>query len=380
MSDQQANYAEDNRDGYLRRIGFYLRLLAFLALLYTAHFAASVLVPFVVAVMFALALAPLVRTLERIRIPSWLGAAGVVVVGLVLTGSAILAFSTPAAEWISEAPGKLRQLEPQFVAFRKPIESVKRAGEDVGDLTNIAEGSEDVTVVKVLPPSALDIAVSATPSALAALVAVIFFIYFLLASGQRVTSKLVRLLEYRVNEQKIVSVAQQVQTEMSHYLLTVASINFLLGCVTAIMLCYFEIPNPLLWGAVVATFNFAPYIGAVASSILLLLVALIEFKGLPEAIMVSGSFVAITVLEGQLFTPVILGRRLALSPYIVFIGIVFWGWLWGVPGALMAVPLMVCVKIVCDQIPETKWLAILVQREKLDAQNVAVERPNSPAG
>ena len=352
-----------------------LRILAALGILYTAYFAADILVPFVVAIMLALALAPMVRILEKIGVPAWLGAGMLLVGGLSLAVTGVIVLSTPAAEWVAEAPLKIRALEPKLLAFSKPIQSVKEAGKDVENLTSLNSDTDDITVVKVMPPDLFDVVLSGTPKFIAAMLAVLFFLYFLLASGQRVTMKLTRLLDYRVPREHLESLAQTIQSEMSHYLLTVACINLSLGIATATMLWSYQVPDPILWGAVVALLNFAPYIGAVTSTVMLAAVALVEFGNVAQALLVAGSFMLLTILEGQLITPVILGRRLALSPYVVFVGIIFFGWLWGIAGALMAVPLMVCAKIICEQIPETQWLAVLVQREQPNTQLPGLRRP-----
>ena len=311
-----------------RQTVIYIRILAVLAVLYTAYFAAPVLIPFVIAVMLTLALAPLVRVLAKCGVPERLGAAAVLLIGVASLSGVLVALSTPASEWLSQAPEKLRTIKPHIAVFQAPIQKVKEAGEDVGDLGILPAENKTVnkvTKVQVVPPDFIDVAVSATPSAIAAFLSVLFFVYFLLSSGPQVRSKLVRILEFRVPEESIADLAHQAQREMSRYLLTVSSVNFVLGALTALWLWYFRLPDPLLWGVIVMMLNFAPYVGAVISVAILLTVALIEFDSLAKASLITSGFCLLTVLEGQLLTPLILGRRLALSPYIVFLGIIFWG-------------------------------------------------------
>jgi predicted PurR-regulated permease PerM len=138
---------------------------------------------------------------------------------------------------------------------------------------------------------------------------------------------------------------------MSRYLAAVTLINLLLGAAVALAMHLLQMPNPLLWGTMVAILNFAPYIGALVSAAVLSLAALTTFPDIAAALAVPGTFLVLTVLEGQVITPAVLGRRTALSPAIVFISVIIWGWLWGIAGALMAVPIATSLKVICDHSP-----------------------------
>jgi predicted PurR-regulated permease PerM len=138
---------------------------------------------------------------------------------------------------------------------------------------------------------------------------------------------------------------------MSRYLAAVTLINLLLGAAVALSMQLLQMPNPILWGTMVAVLNFAPYIGALVSAAVLTLAALTTFPDVAKALAVPGTFLALTIMEGQVITPAVLGRRMALSPAIVFISVIIWGWLWGIAGALMAVPIATSLKVICDHSP-----------------------------
>jgi predicted PurR-regulated permease PerM len=132
--------------------------------------------------------------------------------------------------------------------------------------------------------------------------------------------------------------------------LTITLINAGLGLAVGIAMSWLGMPNPVLWGVMTGCFNFIPYLGAVSSAIILTLVALLTFDGLDRALLVPSMFMGLTTLEGFFVTPMIVGHRLTLNPVAIFIWLTFWGWLWGVPGMLLAVPLLATLKIVCDHI------------------------------
>jgi predicted PurR-regulated permease PerM len=177
---------------------------------------------------------------------------------------------------------------------------------------------------------------------------------------------------------RIVSIARRVQSDMSRYLAAVALINVLLGTAVALSMHLLQMPNPLLWGVMVAVLNFAPYIGALVSAAVLTLVALTTFPSIAEALMVPGTFLALTILEGQLITPAVLGRRMALSPAIVFVSVIIWGWLWGIAGALMAVPIATSLKVVCDHLPTLGLLGSFL-RDDSKATNALLKTARDPA-
>jgi predicted PurR-regulated permease PerM len=185
---------------------------------------------------------------------------------------------------------------------------------------------------------------------LATVGAVTILLYFLLASGDLFLLKLVRVLP-RFEDKKIaVTIVHEVRHDVSHYLLTITLINIGLGVATGIAMFWLGMPNPLLWGVMAASFNFIPYLGAMASAIILTLVALLTFDELGRILLVPGVFLVLTSLEGGFVTPAIVGRRLTLNPVAIFVWLTFWGWLWGVPGMLLAVPMLAILKIVCDHV------------------------------
>jgi predicted PurR-regulated permease PerM len=157
-------------------------------------------------------------------------------------------------------------------------------------------------------------------------------------------------------------VVRGIQNEVSRYILTTLTINVALGALTAAMLWLLRLPDPLLWGAVAMLANFIPYVGAIVTTAVLLVVGLAHFDGLGQALLPALCFAGLSGLEGNVVTPLILGRRMRLSPIAILIWLLVWGWLWGVPGALLAVPMLTSAKLIAEHVRGWAWFARIVQR------------------
>jgi predicted PurR-regulated permease PerM len=177
---------------------------------------------------------------------------------------------------------------------------------------------------------------------------VLFLTYFLLASGDLFLQKLIRVLPQFKDKKRAVSIAREIEAQVSTYILSTTAVNIGLGIVTAIAMMLLGLPNPMLWGLVVALLNYMPYVGAIASMALLGVAALLTFDTVGRALAVPGVFWVINMVESNVVTPLILSHRLQLNTVALFIGMTFWWFVWGIPGALMAVPMMAVIKIFCD--------------------------------
>lgn len=338
----------------LRRIAMAILLLLVLAVFWLAQ---AILVPLVLALLLSLLLSPVVSLLERVvRLPRPLASVVVilVVVGALVAGVAQLA--QPAQRWIAAAPAQMKQLEWRFKGLREPIRQAQEAGRTVDDLTH---GGEDDAVAQARP-GLLSSVVSSTPRALGSVAAVLLLIYFFLSSGNRFLRRMVEVSPSLANKKVVVSIAREVQQEMSRYLVMVSLINLVLGAATALALWLLGVPNPLLWGALACVLNFVPYIGPLVTLLALALAGFATFDTLAAALAVPGVFFLLTALEGQLVTPTILGRRLSLDPTAVFVWLMLWGWMWGVVGILLAGPLLACFRIICEHVESLHAVGVLI--------------------
>lgn len=372
---EPASEADDRRDRRLKLIALNTAGGLILAVFYTLYFAQTIFVPIVLAFLLNLLLSPVVRKLARWRLPEPVGAALVLVVLLAVVGLAVFQLSGPASTWFERAPYTFYKIEQRLKELKEPVEEVREATQKVEELANVnqAEG-ETAEKVVVQGPSMTQTFFVGTYSFLAAIVIVIVLLYFLLASGDLFLRKLVQVLP-RLHDKKLaIEIARRCERDISAYLLTVTCVNAGLGVVIGTAMWLIGLPNPVLWGVLGGLANFIPYLGPAFMIGVLTLVGLATFSEFPEIIAPPAVFFLITTFEGQLITPSILGRRLTLNPVVIFLALLIWGFLWGVPGILMAVPLLAALKIFCDNIPPLTTIGQFLGRREQPTNGEATSR------
>jgi predicted PurR-regulated permease PerM len=323
-----------------------------LAFFYTLYFARSRFLPIFLAILLNFLLAPVVRGLKRLHIPEGIGAA-IVILGLLGAVSlGIYRLSGPASEWIERAPQGLERVERRIRQVRRPVEEVREAAEEVErQVERIAGGeTQSAQQVELRDQTLTGVLLSNTGSFLAGAVVVMVLLYFLLASGDLFLRKLVRVLPRLADKKRAIEIARQTEDHISTYLFTVTLVNIALGLMVGVAMWLVKMPNPVLWGVTAGLLNFVPYLGALVTAVVLLLVSILTFDELGRAMVAPLAFVGINAVESYLVTPMLLGRRLTLNPVVIFMGLIFWGWIWGIAGALLAVPILATFKIFCDHI------------------------------
>jgi len=333
-------------------------LLAF-ALGYAVRLTRPLFLPLAISFLLAVALAPIVRVLRRIYLPSPV-AAGVVVVAFALaTGGAVYALADPVAKWIARAPETMRDIEQKLRRVKRSVVEAREATERVEEITRV-DGSAPPTEVTVKNPSLAARMVATTRETLLLALEVFILLYFLLAFGQTFLRRLVKVRPRLRSKVHLVEITTEIEREISSYLLTVACINAGLGTATAIAMSVLGMPNPVLWGVSAAILNFIPYLGSAFMLVVLTVVAILTFDTLPRAMLVPAVFLTLATLEGQLVTPIIVGRRMSLNPPVIVIALMVGAWIWGVVGLLIAVPVLAMVKIFCTHTEELNSVAELL--------------------
>lgn len=316
---------------------------------YTLHAARDLFLPIVLAVLLTVLLDPAVRFLSRLRLPRGVASAVVMLSVLGVLGFGFQRTLEPTRSWMEDAPSNMRRIERKVRRLMKPVEEVSEAARQVERLAQIQGGDQKPLEVKSDPSLGKSI-FDGTQELLFLTGIVLVLTYFLLSSGDLFLQKLVRMLPRLHDRKKLVRIARQIQRNVSTHLLTITMINLTLAVCVGVAMHFVGLPNPVLWGVMAALFNFVPYLGAVLGTLVLTGASLLTFDDLPRALLAPAIYLALTTLEGSLITPTILGRRLALNPVVVFLGLFFWGWIWGIPGALLAVPLLISFKIICDHL------------------------------
>jgi len=324
-----------------------------LLVFYTLYFARDFLLPVVLAFLLTFLLAPVVRGLHRIRVPEAIGAALVILAVLSGVVYGIYSLSGPAGDWIERAPQGLGRIERRIRDLQRPVTEVREAAEQVQEQVEEMAGQgrrARPTEVQVEGRTLTGVVFSQTQAFLAGAVVTIILLYFLLASGDLFLRKLVRVLPRLSDKKAAIEIARDMEDHISTYLVTMTLINVGLGIAVGGAMRLAGMPNPVLWGVTAAILNFVPYLGPVVTLGMIALVSFLTFEDLGRAFVAPGLYLGLNALEGYLVTPMLLGRRLLLNPVVIFLGIIFWGWLWGIPGALLAVPILVTFKIFCDHI------------------------------
>lgn len=334
------------------RVGFAVVGLFVLAVLYTLFIARVLILPIVLAILLSLVLWPIVRLLRRARIPEPLGALFVLLGIAAVTAYGVYALSGPASTWFAAAPQALRRIETRLRVVKETVADVQAATSRVEQMATVGEPAKVVAVQGGSTWSSLILA--STSEVLAGLGVILVLTYFLLASGDLFLRKCMRALPTRRDRQLLLAMATELQGHISGYLLTVSLINLGVGVGVAIAMAFYGLPNPLLWGALAATFNFVPYIGAGFGIACVAAASLITFDTLGQALAPPATYLAITTVEAYIVTPAVLSHRFTLNPVVVLIALLFWGWIWGVAGALLAMPMLMTAKIVCDYVPGLK--------------------------
>ena len=323
----------------------------FVILLFAAlYFAREIALPIVLAFLFAITFSPVVRRLQRRGVPPAVTAVGLVGGLAVASLSSLYMLSGPVMQWIEAAPVIGQQVQYKLLPLRRPIAAVKELSEAAEEVDG--ETDPSVQKVKVTEDVTLSVAAGGALRFLGMAGLTFTLLLFLLASGQAVHEKIVRVLPTFTDKKRALRLIHDVEYEVSRYLLTVTCINIALGAVVAAGMWLTGMPSPMVWGAAAALLNFIPYLGAVVGVTLVALVAVVSFDTLSQAALPPLFYLAATALEGGIITPMVIGRRLAINTVAILLALALWAWLWGVIGALIAVPLLVAIKAFCDHFEE----------------------------
>ena len=347
-------------------------VLTTLAVLYTLYVAREFLVPIVFALLLNFLLSPLIRRMARIHIKAPLGAAIVVLLAIGAVGGGIYQLAGPAQRWAVTAPQSFAKAQGKLRKIIRPLQQASKNMEQAADAVGNAPGTKAPEIVVQSGPSVTSRLFGTTQRLVAGMLEVFILLYFLLSGGDLFLQKLIKVLPHFGDKVKAVEIARATEAAVSAYLSTALLVNLVEGAVVAGVLWLLGMPNVLLWGALVAAFEFVPYLGALAAMVIFTVAGLTTYDDVGRALLVPGSFLAINLLQANLVTPLLLGHRLTLNPVGIFIGLAFFFWIWGVAGAFLAVPLLATFKIFCDNITALAAIGeFLGQRDETERRTTA---------
>ena len=341
---------------------FFLGGLFALGVLAALYVASSVILPVVLALVLNLLLQPGVRLLGRVHLPRAVGALLTVFLVIGVLVGLVAALSVPAATWAERLPEGIPRLEAHLQVIKGPIEALQKViqqAEQVADAPP-SQGS----IVSVRRDLGLTGALFAgTRSVLDGLFTTVLVLYFLLVAGNIFLRRIVEILPTFTNKRQAVDISQQIQEDISAYLVTITAMNAAVGVTTAAAMYLCGLGDPLLWGTIAFLLNYIPILGPFFGICIFVLVGMLSFESLWWALLPPVLYFGIHLVEGETLTPMLLARRFTLNPVLIILSLVFWFWMWGVIGAILAVPMLAILKIISDRLRPLKALGHFLEGE-----------------
>jgi predicted PurR-regulated permease PerM len=327
--------------------------IAVLAALYVAQ---DILLPVVLAlVLKLLLLQSLVTQLGRLRIPKPVGALIAIALLLVIFVGLGMVLSSPAAHWESELPQTLPKLQQKFVFLQRPVDHIRQTlaemGVQLGNPTSLLSN----------PMSIATAVLGGTGTVLGHLVETVLVLFYLLVFGETFLRRFVEVLPKFSNKRQAVEISLRIERDLSAYLVTITVVNSAVGGATAGVMWLCGVPAPVLWGVVAFCLNFVPILGPFFGIALFLVLGLISKGSAWGALLPAALYFGIHVIEGAIVTPLLLANRFTINPVAVILSLIFWYWMWGVPGAILAVPMLAIAKIVCDRLQPLRAFGHLLE-------------------
>jgi len=350
-----------------------LQALLFIVVIAALYFARDFLLPVVLAFFIALTLRPAVRFLQKFLVPPWL-AATVFVILLVFSGVMVgYLISGPISDWINQAPQLQQQFASKFAGISEIFTKFSNLTDQIQNASTPAQGSsvQEVVVKQHLFPGLL-VSMTSYPIQFAVtLAATLVIAIFLLASGDLFYEKLVRILPNLTARKQALHIVYDIESEISTYVLTLSAVNACLGLVIAISFQALGMPSAYLWGMLIFIFNFVPYVGTLAGICLSGFMAIVSFDSVSYAMLLPLTYAGWALLESEIIRPQILGSRFEMNAVAILLFLAFWSWLWGIPGAAIAVPMLVTVKIFCNHVEGLAGLGEFLSRRAPDKPEAA---------
>ena len=322
-----------------------------LAIFYTLYFARDFILPILLAWILSSLLAPIVRLFKRVRIPEPLSALFIILALLGILSYGVYSLSDPVAAWVHRAPQVLTDVRAKLHNFIRPVAQVQQTTKEIDKMTSLGK-DEEAPAVELKKPGMGEVVLSRAKDLLFGGGVMLILLYFLLASGDLFLLKLVKILPTMENKKTAVEIYRQIEKDVSTYLTVVTLIYIGFGCVIGSAMYLLGMPNPWLWSVMAAVLAYIPYLGALVGLSTVTVVAILTFDDVFRILAVPMIYFTADTIQANLIFPMALGRRLALNPVVIFIWLIFCGWIWGITGALVAVPLLAIIKIISDQVEQ----------------------------
>jgi len=337
-----------------------------LGVLAGAYVAREVVLPIVLAFILKLLLQPIMRLLARLRIPRVVASLAVIVLLFALIGGFGKLLSGPAADWAKRLPEGLPRLQERVRVLSVPLNTLNHmlshAKKMVG--SPASAGAAPASAAAGTGSDLQAVLLGGVQAFASEFLTIFLVLFFLLMSGDTFLRRLVEVMPRFKDKRQVVDISQQIEADISSYLVTITVMNALVGIATGLVMWALGLQDAILWGAIAFLLNYVPILGPLTGLILFLIVGMLNLEPLWKAFMPMALYALVHVLEGETFTPMLLARRFTLNPVLVILSLLFWDWMWGFPGAILAVPMLAIMKIICDRIRPLAAFGHFLEGEK----------------
>ncbi len=325
---------------------------SFIIVLFAAlYFAKAIFIPIFLAILSTFLLNPVVDCIgKKLWIPRTIGAGFVLAFLIIVIAFAGNFLAEPATMWFKRLPVELRQTETKLSFLKKSIKNVKETTNKVGNIAQVDQAPSKKDMVVVRGPNLFNRILDSTQSVLIGLISYIVLLYFLLTFSADLLRDAGNILHNKQHSLAVIRIARECQRRISYYLLVISLINIVLGCFIALITWVTGLPNPMVWGVSGALLNYIPYFGPAANIAIIAMVSLLTLDTIPHILLPPILILGLNIIEGQLVQPLTVGRVFTINPAVVFVSILFWGWLWGVAGVFIAVPVLMIATVILEQI------------------------------
>ena len=338
-----------------------LVVLTTLAVLTALYLARAVLLPLTVALVLSLVMRPAVAALRRFGVPSFVGATLLFAIMLGAGVFGVMTLREPAQTLLAEAPRTLDSVKDRLQGYMRPFKELQHAGVEMDRLTK-SPGETEPVAVRLEQPALSGEVLNTTGEYVAGITITLALWYFLLVSGDRFLEKTVTLAPTFRGKREVVVTVREIEARIGRYLGAITLVNAGLGVAVAIGLWLISFPNPLLWGVIAALLNYLPFAGLAIGVSLMAFTGLATFESLSHAMLAPAIYLIANAIEANLVTPMLLGRSIDLNPVVILLAALLGGWLWGVMGMFLAVPLLIIARVICESVEPLNPVAVYLAR------------------
>jgi predicted PurR-regulated permease PerM len=345
----------------------WLITIAIILVIGVLYIASSLLIPLVTALLAYLTLRPVVARMCRWRMPQSAASGLVIFLFFAVVSVVAMLLYSPLQTWVSRAPDSMGRFKENFADVTEPLETIDEV-EETAQEAGSRVGAENRLTVEVAKPDLIEprYLINTTGNVLAVIAAIAVLTFFMLSSGDDLLNRVLNVMPNAEQRDEVLHTVGDIQDNVGRYLAQISLINAGLGVAVTLVMWAIGMPTPILWGVLATLFNFIPYVGPIAATALVLLAAGSTFDSTWRSLLTAGAFWLTTAVEGQFVTPSILGKTLKVGPVVVLVAVAFWGFLWGLAGVLLAVPLLIVMRQIFAAFDCTFPIAVVLGEHACD--------------